>query len=529
MPLFRLAHILWVLISFLLWWGLARLHLLRRPQRSADRFRHSLERLGGAFVKLGQMLGIRRDLLPEQFIEALQALQDRVQPFPSDQARAEIERQFKKSIEEVFTDFDDSSLAAASLAQVHKARLRDGREVVVKVRRPGIKVGINRDMRLVYWAVRVLIVFWPGMARYRPLELLRELEYNLRRELDFRVEAHNIQRFSGAVQNIGTIYVPGVVDDLYTEAVLVTELSGGCRVDDPGVIDGRRLAQNFVDAYLYQFFVMGFFHGDPHPGNLFIRPDGRICFHDFGLVGSLDRATRRNLGAFVQAMINTDSEWLVDTYLDLGVVTGDVHRAELRRGIEAMLKEYAVLPLRDWSFAEAFLEIVRIGRVQNIRLPHNLLVFMRTSFLMENTVRSLDPDYNLVDGLMRKADDIKRAIGDDYQNDQATARLKYELGALGQDLPAELSRLVRAVRERGVELPLRLRGLDEFGKHIERSGNRVVVALLAGGLFVAASLLMQHSIGPRWWNFPALSMVGYAWALWLAMKLLRAIGRGGDL
>lgn len=527
MPFFRLAQIVAILASFFLWWGLVRMRLVRRPSRPADRFRRALERLGGAFVKLGQMLGIRRDLLPDEFVTALQALQDRVAPFPSRQARREIELQLGKPILELFSDFEDEPLAAASLAQVHKAQLRGGQWVVVKVRRPGIKASISRDMRLVYVALRVLLLVWPGVQRYRPLELLRELEYNLNRELDFRVEAHNIQRFSEGLKSFDTVHVPKVVDDLYTESVLITELSGGCRVDDPEVVDGATLAKNFVEVYLYQFFVMGFFHGDPHPGNLFIRPEGRICFHDFGLVGFLDRTTRQNLAAFVQAMVKSDSAWLVDAYLDLGVVTGDVDRAALRRGLEEMLKEYAGLPLGEWSFAEVFLDVVRIGRVQNIRLPHNLLVFMRTSFLMESTVRALDPEYNLVDGLVRKADEIRSAIRDDAKSEDATARLKFELAALGQDLPAELSRLVRSVRKQGIHVPLRLEGLDEFGKRIERSGNRVVVALLAGGLYVAASLLMQHSIGPRWWNFPVVSMIGYAWALWLTFKLLRAIGRSG--
>lgn len=529
MAIFRLIHIVWVLSSFLLWWALVRMRLLRRPQKPADRFRHSLERLGGAFVKLGQMLGIRRDLLPEEFVEALQALQDRVEPFPSQQARDEIARQCGRSVSDLFTEFEDQPLAAASLAQVHKARLASGQEVVVKVRRPGIKTSISRDLRLVYLSLRIVMLFWPRLSRYRPLDLLRELDYNLRRELDFRVEAHNIRHFAEGMASFETVHVPRVVGDMYSESVLVTELSGGHRVDDPDVTNGTRLAENFVDAYLHQFFVMGFFHGDPHPGNLFIRPEGSICFHDLGLVGYLDRATRRNLAAFVQAMVHNDSEWLVDAYLDLGVVTKDVDRLELRRGIEEMLLRYSALPLSEWSFAEAFLEIVRIGRAQNIRLPHNLLVFMRTSFLMESTVRSLDPNYNLVDGLMRKAEEIEQAIREDANKDQASARLKYEVAALGQDLPAELSRLVRSVRERGVEVPLRLRGLEDFGRQAQRSANRVVVALLVGGLFVAASLLMQHSIGPRIWNFPVLSIIGYVWALWLTIRLLRAIGRDGDL
>ena len=475
------------------------------------------------------MLGIRRDLIPDSFALELQSLQDRVPPFPAREARAVIEREFGKGMDDIFDRFEDDTLAAASLAQVHRARLHDGRDVVVKVRRPGVKAGISRDLHLLYVAVRVLVTIVPGLQRYRPGELVRELAYNLRRELDFRVEAHSIRRFREGMKALSTVFVPDVVDDLYTERVLVTQLSGGCRVDDPRVADGPAMARSFVEAYLHQFFVMGFFHGDPHPGNLFIRPDGRICFHDLGLMGSLDMGTRRNLAAFVQAMVNNDTGWLVDAYLDLGVVTADVDRAELRRGLEELLKEYAALPLSRWSFAEAFLEVVRIGRVQNIRLPHNLLVFMRTAFLMENTVRSLDPEYNLVEGLVERADAIVRALREHPEAGSAGARLKFELGALAQDSPRVVSGLVRSVRERGVEIPLRLAELDKVGRDVDRAVNRLVVAMLAGVFFVAASLLMQHSIGPRLWDVPVLSMVGYAEAIWLTVRLLHAVQRAGGL
>jgi len=527
MALVRFIQIGWVLFTLLAWWALTRLRLIRHPEAPAQRFCRALTRLGGSFVKLGQMLGIRRDLLPDAYAVALQSLQDRVPPFPTAQARSEVERSLGGSIGELFEQFEDEPLAAASLAQVHRARLSDGRDVVVKVRRPGVKSSIGRDMRLLYLALRTVLLFVPRLQRYRPEELLRELEYNLKRELDFRVEAHNIKRFSEGLAHMDTVHVPKVVGELYTERVLITELSGGCRVDAPDIEEGPRLARNFVEAYLYQFFVMGFFHGDPHPGNLFIRPDGRICFHDFGLVGFLDRTTQRSLAAFIQAMVNNDSDWLVDAYLDLGVVTGEVDRGELRRGLEELLKEYSVMPLGEWSFAEAFLEVVRIGRVQNIRLPHSLLVFMRTSFLMENTVRSLDPNYNLVQGLVNKADEILQAIREREMGADGAARLKFELGALVQDAPAQLAKMARSVREDGIEIPLRVQELEAFGRRLERSVNRLVVALLAGVLFIAASLLMQHSIGPRLWGIPALSMIGYLWAIWLTIRLLRSVGRAG--
>lgn len=525
MALLRLLHIAWVLSTLFLLSALARLRLLRTPEAPAERFCRALTRLGGTFVKLGQMLGIRRDLLPDAYAAALGSLQDRVPPFAGHEARAIIEQELGP-IESHFARVDDAPLAAASLAQVHRAQLLDGREVVVKVQRPGVRDNVARDIRLLSLALRLVLLVVPRLQRYRPQELLRELEYNLKRELDFRVEAHNTIRFAEAFAHLDTVHVPPVVDELYTERVLVTELSGGCRVDDPGVADGPRLARNFVEAYQYQFFVMGFFHGDPHPGNLFIRPDGRICFHDFGLVGYLDRETRRNLAAFIQALVHKDGEWLVDAYLDLGMLTGRVDRDALRRGLEEILKVYSALPLAQWSFAQAFLDVVRIGRVQNIRLPHNLLVFMRASFLMESTVRALDPNFNLVEDLVSRTEEILKALREGEESGTADRAL-FELGALKEEMPAALARLARGMREEGPMLPLRVHRLEEVGARLEHAMNRLVVGWLAGVLFVAASLLMQHSIGPRLGGIPVLSLIGYVWAVWLSIRLLRAVGRSG--
>lgn len=526
----RLVQILFALGGYLGWMVLVHLRLLRPPMTPAQRLSHTLERLGTTFVKLGQMLSLRRDLLPDAYIEALQQLQDRVAPFPAAEARRQVEQGLGYPVTTLFAEFDGEPLGSASIAQVHRARLRDGRPVVVKIRRPDIRVQVMRDMRLLRLALRLLAPLAPPLRRLRPLALIRELEDNLAREMDFRLEARSIRRFAEAFRDWETIYVPVPIDNLYGESVLVQAMSGGRRVDDPTLWDdGPRLAEAFVDAYLHQFFVLGLFHGDPHPGNLFITDEGRICFHDFGIVGFLDGAARRNLAGFTQAFVHQDGDWLLDAYLDLGVLGGELDRTEFRHGLESLLDDYAGRPLKDWAFAEAFMRIARLGQGQNIRLPHTLLVLMRALFLMETTVRSLDPGFNLVDGLKGRAEQVLKKTVWRRTGDAASARLRYEVALLAQDLPPALGRWLHGARTHGLEMPLRHRGLEQLAEHIDRSSNRMALAMVTLGLYIAASLLMQHSLGPRLGGIPLLAGLGYGLALWFTWRLARGISRSGRL
>ncbi len=525
----RLFQISLAVSGYLLWWLLVRLHLWRPLVTPAQRLCHMFERLGATFVKLGQGLSLHRDLLPDDYIHALQSLQDRVAPFPDEVARREVEQALGKSIPELFAEFESHPMAAASIAQVHKARLRDGRWVVVKIRRPRIKAQIDRDMRLLRGVLRVLLALLPWLRRYEPLALVDEIWTNLRKETDFRREARNVTRFVEAFRGSATVHVPAVIDGLYTESVLMQELSGGRRVDDPAVrAQGAQLAQAFVEAYLQQVFVMGLFHGDPHPGNLFIMESGRICFHDFGIVGALDPPTRRNLAAFLLAFVYQDSEWMLDAALDLGLLAGALDRAEFRQGLQEIIQDYAGLPLKDWSLAEAFVRVARLGHGRNIRIPHNLLALMRTMYLMENAVRDLDPDFNLLQSLLGKAEEVLRSSAG-AGAETGLNRLRFEAAAGAHELPAELGAWIHRIRAKGLELQLQHHGLEELEKCIDRSSNRVALALVTLGLYIAASLLMQHSIGPRLGEMPLLAAAGYALALWFTWRLARGISRSGKL
>lgn len=469
----RFAQIGWAAIGFLSTIALERLRNVEpAASKLPQRLRATMERLGPTFVKLGQALSLRRDFLPDGYLSALRDLQDQVAPFPPDQARQEVERSLGRSVESIFASFDMEPMAAGSVAQVHGARLLDGQPVVVKIRRPGICAQIDRDMKTLVRATRIVTALSQRLARLQPVSLVQEIWENLRRETDFRQEAKNIRQFAEAFKSSTSIYVPNVIDDLHTESVLVQEMSGGRRIDDPAVAsEGRRLAQALVDIYLHQLFRIGRFHGDPHPGNLFVMADGRLCFHDFGLVGGLDGRARRALASFLQAFVRQDPAWTLDAAVDLKLLGGALDRPVLIAGLDAILTDYSTLPLKDWSIAEAVLRVARLGSGENFLVPHNLMVLMRAVFLVESALRTLDPALEILDTLISRGQDMMGDVLRDASTAGALHRLKVEAALAAQDLPSLAAAwLHRAQTESGEPvIPVRTEGLEDLKAHLDRT------------------------------------------------------------
>lgn len=532
-PVLRLVRVVYELARLALAGLFRTLHVGHLNVNGADQLALSLARLGTTFIKFGQALSLRRDLLPDHYVAALQALQDNIAPFPVEQAMAEIERALQRPIDEVFTEFDQKPLAAASVAQVHSARLHDGRRVIVKVRRPAIKAQIDRDMRALLWAVRLATTLVPRLKHYQPQRIIEEMWTNLKKEIDFRREAQNIQRFTLVFADWPAIQVPGVIDNLFRETVIVQVRSGGRRIDDPTVRpDGPRLAQTFVDATLHQIFVVGLFHGDPHPGNLFITNDGRICFHDLGLVGYLDLATRRKLAAFTNAFMQQDADWLLDAAIDLRILGGAMDRSHFRRGLADIIADHAGLPLKDWSLAEVFLRVMRLGQGQNVLVPHDLLLLMRAMVLAESAVAILDPDFQFLESLQAKGSEVLKAVMAPSDWPGSLDRLKHDAATAIQDLPAVLGSWTRRLHQegQGLALTMHVPELDEASKHMTLSSNRLALALVTLGLYIAGSLLMLHSVGPRiWGEMPVFAALAFALALWFTLRLARSISRSGGL
>lgn len=401
------------------------------------------------------------------------------------------------------------------------------------MRRPGIVAQVERDMRALRLAVKIALRFVPRLRHYQPVRVIDEVWLNLLKEIDFRQESRNIHRFVVAFADSTTMAIPAVVNALVSEAVIVQQRSVGLHIDDPSLRpDGPRLARGFVESYLQQVFVLGAFHADPHPGNLFIMADGRICFHDFGLIGVLDRATRRRLAAFTVAFIRQDADWLLDAAIDLGILGGQIDRAVFRRGLADIIDDYAALPFKQWSLSDAFLRVTRLGRAENVLVPHELLVLIRSMALAENTLRILDPDFELVETLRVRGPEVLRTAMAPPDVSALMDRVKLDAAAAVAELPTILSGWMRQFGD-GSKVPalgLEVRGLEGLEVHIDRSSNRLALSLVTLGLYIAGSLLSQHSIGPRiFGDFPAFAAVAYAIALWFTFRIARGIGRSGRL
>jgi ubiquinone biosynthesis protein len=509
--------------GWLAWLSLYRLGLTRRhaPEK---RFADLLEGLGTSFVKLGQHLSLRSDLFPGAYLEELQKLQDQVKPFPAADAVAAIERSFGKAPALLFIRFDEEPLAAASVAQVHTARTFNGREVVVKVLRPGVAVQVERDMRILAAVVRLLSRFSPLLTRYKAEAVVREVAVTLKRELDLREEARNARRFADAFRASQTIEIPDVLMELCSETVMVQERSFGRRVNDLGdATNGAQLAQNLIDAYVEMFFVLGSFHGDPHPGNVFIRDDGRIALHDFGVVGSLDRPTRHALAAFMLAFTEQDTEWVLDSWLELGMLAKAADRDKLRPAVASLMSDYSRRPISEWSVGDAFGRLVSVTRGYDFDVPLHLLVLGRTIMLIESMVRTLDPGFSLLDSLSRRSREVMTsALGAEQQE---TRRLQYETALASMEWQRLLASSLRKFREEGLRFRVDHEGLPELSEHIMRGSSRVALALVTLGLYLAASLLMQFRSGPIFYDVPLLAAIFYVIAGWFTLRLVRCIGK----
>ena len=501
----------------------------RAPERLPLRVRDTLIGLGTTFVKLGQGLSLRWDLLPPPWRAALSGLQSDVPPFSVRDAHAAVEHAFGVPIDELFAAFDDRPLAAASVAQIHAARMHDGREVVVKITRPGIRAQVDNDLRLLRRTVRIAQSAWPPLHRQRPLELVDELALFLHDEIDMRHEAQNMRRMAAVIDPLPGVSLPHVVEPLVAREVLVQERSIGTRLEAAfGTPAAPAIAHVLLEAYLHQFFVAGVFHADPHPGNLFLLADGRLCFHDFGSIGVLDPASRQSLAALVEAIAASEAESVLDAAIALGFFSVHVERRAHQREIHLILAELACRPLAQWSAAEAIWRVARIGHGADFRLPPHLLVLMRTLFLVENTLRALDPSLDLLGRLQARAPDVARAIATGMPGRSLSRRLARSARQLPR-LAADWLRQAQLGDGR-LSIAIHHHGLHSTQAALARTGNRLALAMVTLGLYITGALLTLHTTGPRvLGHLPLLAAVAFAAAALLSLRLVVAISRSGHL
>lgn len=363
------------------------------------RTRKVLIKLGPTFIKLGQIMSLRPDLLPPQLCDELAKLTDQVPSVPYLVVKQTVEKELKQPIAKLFKHFDENPRASASLAQVHQANLPNGTKVAVKVQRPGIKGIIEKDIHIMLYLAHVIEEKIPAFRIYRPVATVKEFAETIMRELDFTTEAIHAKRFARMFEGDPTVKVAGVFDEYSTKNILTMELIEGTKVDDTLSlkkmhIDKKILAQNGVNAFLRQVFVAGFFHADPHPGNYFALPGNIFAFVDYGMVGRLNAQDRRELASLFISFINQDSESAIGHIKHLVQTSEDSNISSFEHDVDDTLAQWYGAKLREVSLATAFYKIIESGRRNKIYFPSSLVFLSKALFTTEAMGYRLDPDFD---------------------------------------------------------------------------------------------------------------------------------------
>ena len=501
------------------------------PTSDAQRLREALQELGPTFVKFGQMLATRSDLFPDEFVKELGELRSRVPPFPAETARAIVERELGAPVAELFAAFEAEPFAAASIAQVHHARLADGRSVIVKVQRPGIDETVASDLALLRYAARLIDRHVKRLHQYSLPALVEEFAEMITEELDFAREATNAERFAEANAREPSVWVPPVFWPLSSRRVLTMEHSTGREIDaqhpaDPA--ERTRLAAELMRLFLVQVFEHGIFHADPHAGNVFILGDGRLCFHDFGALGALDPRDREHLRQLFLAVIARDPAWLAESYLAMGGVEGTVDRQAFVRDLGHALETYYAVGGRGQSFSAILTEFVRLGRVHRVRLVRETALVAKAFMTIESLAHALDPKFDAIEAFRGYTGRLVTSL---LRPDTGPAALARGYRALGTardavaGIPVAARRVLDDLGGEGLAVRLRHERLGGLDREIARAANRIAFAMIVSAVVIGASIVLTVHAGPHVEDLPALGLAGFAlaaalglgWA-WLAVR-----------
>lgn len=501
---------------------------------AAERMRLVLEELGPTFVKLGQILSTRPDIVPTSFVQEFEKLQDRVPSFSFAEVTAQVERELKGQISELFAEIDREPLAAASIAQVHRARLLTGEEVVIKVRRPGVVELVEADIGALMSLAQLAERHVSGSEIYDPVGVVREFARTIRREMDFTREGHTIERFRDNFTQTKWMYFPRVYWPQSARGVLTLEYVDGIKVSDldrleRGGLDRKLIAQRGADAFLEMVLKHGFFHGDTHPGNVMILPDNVICLLDYGIVGRLDEELRTFLSDILLAIVNRDMDQVISLLLFAGDIADNLDVRALKRDLSNFVDSYYEIPLKDIEVGRMLMEFIEIITMYSIRIQPDLMLLAKSLVIVEGMGRSLDPAFNMVEHLRPF---MERAIRSRVSPRRITRDIRGVAEAyfnLGRNLPRDLKEIINRVNRNKFKIDLEHRGLDKFTADFDRSINRLSSSLILASLIIGSSIIMQIERGPQLFGLPALAFLGYTAAVLFGLWWIYGIIRSGRL
>lgn len=493
------------------------------------RVRMAIQELGPTFVKLGQVLATRADIFPPQWVAEFSRLQDQVPPVPFDELLPELEKALGKSPFDVFVDLQTEAIAGASIAQVHYARLQDGTPVVLKIRRPNTRDKIDADLRLLSHLGRLIESEMPEMRRFQPGKIVGQFSKSLRKELDLAAEGRNTDRFLRNFEDDARVIFAKVHWEYTSEDLLVMERIDGIPGNDMARAQAagmnlRSLASLGADTVLKMVLIDGFFHADPHPGNVFFLPGNKLAIIDCGMVGRITAERRDQIANLLASLVSRD----YDTILNILIAwAGDVqiNEAKLAMDLDEFFFNYENASLRQISFGKMLSDLTTVMRENHLSVPPDLAMLFKTLITLEGLGRQLDPDFQIVEHLTPF---VRQVIVDRYKPSVLLKRgqrgVKDAVSLLAT-APRDFARMIRDIRRGRVKIEFDLKRLDHFGHQIDHSTNRLTLGLLTSALIIGSSIVMTVKGGPTLLGLPAFGFLGFFVASLFGLVLMISIWR----
>ncbi len=489
-------------------------HKFKDDKLAPHRLLKVFEELDGSFIKLGQLLSLRPDLIPAEYCDELAKLQDKVPPFSGKTAAEMIEKEFGKPIKQIFSEFEETPIASASMGQVHLAKLKDGTKVAVKVQRPNIQLTVKTDIKLLFRLAHVIRQRY-GTRMINPIEIVREFERYTENELNYLKEAHNIDLFHKNFEKSQTIIIPKVFWSCTTSKVLTMEYIPGTRLTDMSKFspqEKKKIVKTIMDAEFEQIFVHGVFHADPHPGNYLVKRNGKIVLLDFGIVGRMDWMLRENITDLFIGMIRSNVDGMVEAVTKLGIAQDQSDTAKLKAALYDHISQYYGTPLEKVKVSELLNNIIRIFRENNLKVSPNFVLLAKATITLEGVEAKLDPKLDFVEAAKPFVQKLERERLSPRRIADRAKRKVENLMDFASAIPQTTNRFLSELHDTDRDLRRIDHDISHLTLEIDRSSNRITLGFLAGMLFIAATLILPFQ-QTRLWGVPTFSLLGYLVAL----------------
>lgn len=504
-------------------------------QTTGERIRLFLEDLGPTFIKLGQFASTRSDIFPQDIIKELEKLQENVPPFSSGDAKLILEKELGNSVEELFNHFEEKPLAAASIGQVHRGILKTGENVAIKIQRPDIKTTINTDLEILDNIARLAESRLEWASRYQIRDIIDEFSKSLRKELDYTNEGRNAEKISKQFADNPHIRIPNIYWDYSTKQVLTMEFIKGIKLHDEEKlkefdINNEVLAERIIKSMFQQVFIDGFFHGDPHPGNIMTLPGEEVVYLDFGLVGFVTSTMKKHLSSFVIALMRQSTDGIIKTITKMGVVPNDTDMKRLRTDVDLLRIKYYDIPLSEVSLGESINDLFAVTYTHHIHLPSDLALLGKALLTIEGIVEKLDPNISIIKmaepfgkQLLKQRYNPK-SVAEDIVGDIA------EYGDLLTELPTTINELKSVINKGKVRLEINVPSLDRSLKKLDQISNRLSFSIvllsfsiIMTGLIIGSAVVRQSTL---LWDIPVIE-IGFIVATLMFLMILFGIFRSG--